>query len=141
MFYAPQNEILTTDMQKNIELRKPPIYVISILVMIPMIHITYMLGHTILYWEHDGGQTFNAPNIGNGMYYFTKHLHYWLASQPAPTLVCRVCCRTGGCWGKTTGSSSYSTVLLCASLASGKAKLLRGPIYYIERKCPRVLTL
>ena len=24
MFYAPQNEILTTDMQKNIELRKPP---------------------------------------------------------------------------------------------------------------------
>ena len=70
---------------------------------------------TILYWEHArSNHSMHLTYI-----YFTKHLHYWLASQPAPTLVCRVCCRTGGCWGKTTGSSSYSTVLLCASLASG----------------------
>ena len=34
MFYVPQNEMLPTDMQKSMELRKPPIYVISILVIL-----------------------------------------------------------------------------------------------------------
>ena len=49
MFYAPQNEILTTDMQKKYRAAKAPHLRNKYFSDDSMIHITYMLGHTILY--------------------------------------------------------------------------------------------
>ena len=76
--------------KKSMELRKQPIYVISILVI-----LWYILSARTQYYIENMMVVKPSMHLTLVVYvYFTKHLHHWLASQPAPTLVCRVCCRT-----------------------------------------------